>query len=137
MDLNEAVDMVLAAVAGANPGETFIPRAPAALIADVAKCLIGDRPVEIVTTGIRPGEKLHECLVSEEEAMRTVRRGAYYVIAPILPELHRPENMNGPLLETEYLSNGEVMSLEQTRSLLATRKLMVEDRPAIEGEFLR
>jgi FlaA1/EpsC-like NDP-sugar epimerase len=137
LDLNEAVDVVLAAVAGANPGETFIPRARAALIADVAKVLIGDRPIEIVTTGIRPGEKLHECLVSEEEAMRTVRRGAYYVIAPILPELHRPDSMTGPLLESEYLSSGEVMSRDQTRALLSARKLMVEDRPAIEGEFLR
>ncbi|MGH7030167.1 MAG: polysaccharide biosynthesis protein, partial [Stellaceae bacterium] len=137
LDLEEAVDVVLAAAAGANPGETLIPRAPAALIADVAKCLIGDRPIEIVTTGIRPGEKLHECLVSEEEAARAARRGAYYVIAPILPELHRPENMTGPRLETEYLSSGEVMSFEETRAMLTTKKLMVEDRPPTEGEFLR
>ena len=137
LDLDEAVDVVLAAASGANRGETYIPRVPAALIADVAKCLIGARRIETVTTGIRPGEKLHECLVSEEEAARTVRRGAYYVIAPILPELHRPESLTGPLLETEYLSSGEVMSLEQTRALLTAKKLMVEDRPQIEGEFLR
>jgi FlaA1/EpsC-like NDP-sugar epimerase len=137
LDLNEAVDVVLAATAGANPGETYIPRVPAALIADVAKCLIGDRQIKTVATGIRPGEKLHECLVSAEEAVRTIQRGAYYVIAPILPELRRPEAMTGPLLETEYLSSGDVMTVEETRALLVERTLMVEDRPQMEGEFLR
>lgn len=137
LDLNQAVDVVLAALGEANPGETYIPRVPAALIGDVAKCLIGDRPIKIETTGIRPGEKLHECLVSEEEAVRTFSRGDYYVIEPILPDLRRPDSITGPLLEGEYLSNGLLMNLEETRALLIERRLMIEDRLQMEGEFLR
>ena len=48
---------------------------PSALITDLAEALIGDRPIEIEWPGIRPGEKIHEILVSEEEAQRTFRRG--------------------------------------------------------------
>ena len=40
-------------------------------------------------TGIRPGEKIHEIMISEEERYRTVERGAYYVIQPMLPELQK------------------------------------------------
>jgi FlaA1/EpsC-like NDP-sugar epimerase len=58
LDLNEAVDVVIAAVTGANPGETYIPRVPATLIADVPNSLIGDRQIKTVATGIRRGEEL-------------------------------------------------------------------------------
>ena len=44
--------------------------------------------IPIVFTGIRPGEKIHEIMVSEEECHRTVEREGYYVIRPMLPELN-------------------------------------------------
>ena len=68
-------------------GETYIPRVPSAKVTDIANLLIGNRPIKTIITGIRPGEKIHEILVSEEEAHRTIERGNYYVIQPILPEL--------------------------------------------------
>ena len=64
-----------------------MPKVPAARIVDVAEAMIGERDIEIVVTGIRPGEKVHEILVSEEEAYRTIERAGYYVIQPVLPEL--------------------------------------------------
>ena len=48
---------------------------------------MGEKDLPIVFTGIRPGEKVHEIMVSEEECFRTVERGDYYVIFPVLPEL--------------------------------------------------
>ena len=52
-----------------------------------AKVLVGPRKIEVKILGIRPGEKVHEILVSEEEAFRTVKRGHYYAIRPMLPEV--------------------------------------------------
>ena len=49
-------------------------------------------------TGIRPGEKIHEIMVSEEEAYRTVERGQYYGILPMLPEV-RGESKWKPALK--------------------------------------
>jgi FlaA1/EpsC-like NDP-sugar epimerase len=87
MTLDQAVDTVLAALAEGLPGEIYIPRVPSARMTDLAAALIGDRPIQTVVTGIRPGEKVHEILVSEEEGTRTVARGNYFVIKPMLPEL--------------------------------------------------
>ena len=68
LPLERAVDTILAALEGADPGETYVPKVPASRMVDVARALIGDRPVEIVLTGIRPGEKLHESLITEDES---------------------------------------------------------------------
>ena len=85
LPLEQAVETVFAAVKMANPGETFIPKVPSARIKDVAKALIGNRKIDITFTGIRPGEKVHEILISDEEAWHTYERDDYYVIQPMLP----------------------------------------------------
>src|SRR4051812_49359814 len=72
LSLDEAVDTVLAALRGAKPGETWVPRAPAASVLNIAKSLIGKQRIGIRMTGVRPGEKLHEVLVSEEEVHHCV-----------------------------------------------------------------
>lgn len=109
LTLDDAVDTVFAAVAAAAPGETYIPRCPSAKITDLAECLIGDRDIEIVITGIRPGEKIHESLLSEEEATRTVfGPKGYFALRPMLPELAEPPVV--PALLGEYSSNGALMS---------------------------
>ena len=87
LTLNQAVDTVFAALKGAKRGETYVPNAPATSIVNIAQALIGDRPIKIKNTGIRPGEKIHEIMVSEEEAHHCVKRGNYYAILPMLPEL--------------------------------------------------
>src|SRR5690349_1037297 len=78
LSLGEAVDTVFTALREAKPGETYVPRAPAATVENIAKVLIGTRPIETRVIGIRPGEKMHEIMVSEEEANHCLRRGAYF-----------------------------------------------------------
>jgi FlaA1/EpsC-like NDP-sugar epimerase len=136
LSLEEAVDIILAAMTYAKRGETYIPRVPSARIIDVAHALIGDRPVKVDITGIRPGEKLHEILVSEEEAQRTRESYSYYSIAPLLPEL-QAKTYEGRILGREYSSADNVMSMKEVKELLVRRKLMFEDALAYEGEFLR
>lgn len=137
LSLEDAVDVILNGLATGKPGETYIPRVPAAKIIDVAKALIGDRKIETTITGIRPGEKLHECLVSAEEAVRTYTRGNYYVIAPILPEIAKAENYLGPTLDKAYMSNDDLLDYAGTAALLKRHRLMVGDELKLEGEILR
>lgn len=137
LSLEEAVDVIMAAVASGRRGETYIPRVPTALITDVAKALIDGRPIRTVVTGVRPGEKLHETLISEEEGFRAFARGDYYVVAPILPELRDP-SAEGDFLRREYSSEHDLMSFEEVRALMERRNLMVgQQELALEGEFLR
>ncbi len=116
LSLDRAVDTVFAAMKDAPRGETFIPRAPSARITDLAAALIDGRDIPVVVTGVRPGEKTHEILVSEEECHRTIRRGEYYAILPILPEL-RGEAQE-PALTGEYSSADGVVQGDELRDLL-------------------
>lgn len=125
--LEQAVDIVFEAIAGARPGEVLVPKAPAATIEDVALALIGDRPIEVVVTGIRPGEKLHEILVSEEECHHTFERDDYYVIAPMLPELSHDQPAGKLPLDREYSSADALLGRAATAELLRGHRLMVED----------
>jgi UDP-glucose 4-epimerase len=134
--LDYAVDLIFAAVENAIPGETFIPRVPSARVYDIAKVLIGKRKNKIKVIGIRPGEKIHEILVSEEESHRTIKRDDYYVILPILPEIKRNVNDNVQYLNKEYSSSDDIMSIEETLKLLRKHKLLLENKLLTKEEEL-
>jgi len=136
LPLERAVDTILAAIESADPGETFVPKVPAARIVDVAKALIGDRSIKLVVTGIRPGEKVHEIMVSDEEAWRTFERGNYLAIKPMLPELVKQQTDGRPL-QKEYSSGDSLMTIEETNKLLKSHNLLVGQEIVEEGEFLR
>ena len=135
LSLDKAVDTIFAALRHANKGDTFIPRVPSARVIDIAKVLIGDRPIKTKITGIRPGEKIHEILVSEEEAHRTAERGDYYVIMPMTPELRSSVGVQRTL-DKEYSSADNVMSKGELSHLLSLHKLTVEDAKVFDGELL-
>lgn len=134
LPLDKAVDTIFAALKDAKRGETFIPIVDSTKIINVAKALIGTRDIKIKITGIRPGEKIDESLISEEESFRTVKRGNYYAILPMLPELANIKIK--PALNKEYNSGNSTMTLEETRSLLNKHKLMI-GQTKMSGEFLR
>ena len=123
MSLDKSVDTIFAAIKNANRGETYIPKVPSAKIIDVADVMIGDREIEIRDIGIRPGEKVHEVLISEEECYRTVDRGDYFAIQPILPELRSSEKISS-YLEKEYSSKDNLMSKKEIRELLSKHNLL-------------
>jgi UDP-glucose 4-epimerase len=123
LSLDQAVDIVFAALANAQRGETFVPRVPSAKVTDIARAMIGSRNIETVVTGIRPGEKIHEILVSEEEAYRTVEVGDYYVILPILPELRVSGREDKPIGH-EYSSADNLATFEEVGGLLCRHGLI-------------
>lgn len=138
LSLHDAVDTVFTALREARRGETYVPAAPSALVMNIAKALAGKRKIEIKVTGIRPGEKLHEVMVSEEEMNHCVKRGAYYAIRPMLPELAGGAGREPNALTKEFSSADNVLDLAGTAALLKDNRLMIEDvDPASAEELLR
>lgn len=135
LSLDEAVDTIFAAIRDGQPGDTYIPKAPAARMTELAKVLIGDRPIKTTITGIRPGEKVHEILISEEEAQRVDERGGFYAIRSLLPEV-RAEQAGGTALPREYSSGDHVVAEAELRRLLTHHRLMIGDTDG-EAELLR
>lgn len=136
ISLDKAVDTVIAAIRHAEPGETFIPVAPAAYVENIAKAVVGKKNIKIEVTGIRPGEKLHEILISDEEASFTVRKGEYFAIKSMLPELSGDIIKQKKIVEKEYSSNDSVLDLEGTVELLRKNNLLEVDASNRE-ELLR
>ena len=121
LSLDKAVDTVFAAVKEGERGDTYIPQVPAAKVVDVAEALmqLQNKTVEMTFTGIRPGEKVHEIMVSEEECFRTSERNGFYVIHSILPELRGESGSFQSALNGEYSSANDNISIAELRKLLA------------------
>jgi UDP-glucose 4-epimerase len=116
LSLDRAVDTVFAALQTGRRGETYVPLVESARIIDLAAVLIDGRDIDVIVTGIRPGEKIHEIMVSEEERYRTVSRDDYYVIQPMLEQLN-PLAVDRPLA-SEYSSERVTLDHDGIRRLL-------------------
>ncbi len=81
--LPQAVDLVLHALEHLTGGEIFIPKTPSMRVVDLADAMAPDLPHEII--GIRPGEKLHEVLLTPDEARHSIDIGDAYVVLPEHP----------------------------------------------------
>ena len=136
LSLNQAVDTVFEALFNARAGEICVPNAPSATAMNIAKALINGRNIEIEITGIRPGEKMHEVMVSEEEINHCVKRGDYYVIRPLLPELRGNGAPEPNALTKEFSSRDRVLDLDGTIDLLKKHHLMIEDINLIQAQEL-
>jgi len=120
ISLDRSVDTVFAVLQFGKKGETFVPSVPAARVVDIVEALKNSqgKQVNINITGIRPGEKLHEILVSEEERHRTTQRNGYYVIRPIVPEL-RDDDLVDLAFSREYSSEDVTLDVNGLSELLA------------------
>jgi len=81
--LDEAVDLVEYALTHSVGGEIFIPKIPSMRVLDLAEAMGPDLPVDII--GIRPGEKLHEILITDDESRHAIDAGDVYVVLPEHP----------------------------------------------------
>lgn len=109
--LQQAIELVFYATENMKGGEIDVPKIPACNILDLAKVIAGDDyPLKIV--GIRPGEKIHECLVQEDEFRRIQDVGKYYVIHPY------NRNKSG-VIQKEFTSeNAQRLNREEIAQLL-------------------
>jgi UDP-glucose 4-epimerase len=137
LSLEQAVDTIFTALSEGRSGETYVPTCAAAAVPDIAKALIGSKDILIVVTGIRPGEKLHEILISEEEMRHVSRRGSYYAISAMLPEIATAPVGVPHDLPFEYSSKAAVGDFEATRDLLARNGLLDQVRSEATEDLLR
>lgn len=87
--LDEAVRMVWKAFEKSKGGEIYVSKIPSMNIVDLADAVAPGLPQKIV--GIRPGEKLHECMISEDDARYTIEYDGYYAIYPAISNVYHEE----------------------------------------------
>ena len=90
ISLQAGVDLVMFAIGHHLGGEIFIPKIPSYHIKDVAKAIAPDLPC--LEVGIRPGEKLHEEMITTTDALNTIDLGDYYAILPSVSFKHKRED---------------------------------------------
>lgn len=83
ISLDSGVDMVFHALGNAWGGELFVPKIPSYKITEVAKAIAPNLPQKVI--GIRPGEKIHEEMITASDSYNTYDLGKYYVILPTVP----------------------------------------------------
>jgi UDP-N-acetylglucosamine 4,6-dehydratase len=81
--LDQAVDLVFYALANMSGGEIFVPQIPSMRVVDLAEAIAPGVPWDVI--GIRPGEKLHETLITGDEARHTVSSDGHFVVLPEHP----------------------------------------------------
>ena len=122
--LQEGVDMVLWTLENGLGGEIFVPKIPSYRILDLAEAIGPECTTPVV--GIRPGEKIHEEMITTSDSINTLDLGDYYAILPSAGE-HSPEAYSAlrggqrMLASFAYNSgtNNEFLSVEELRSLIA------------------
>jgi len=90
ISLQAGVDLVMFAIENHLGGEIFVPKIPSYKILDVATAIAPSCKTENV--GIRPGEKLHEEMITETDALNTIDLGKYYAILPSVSFTHQRED---------------------------------------------
>lgn len=80
--LDQGVQFVLDNLERMHGGEIFVPKIPSMKVTDLAKAIAPECEIEVI--GIRPGEKLHEAMIMEDDARHTIEFDNYYVIQPEL-----------------------------------------------------
>lgn len=88
--LDSGVDMVLKSFERNHGGDIFVPKIPSMKIVDVAKAINPNCQIQVI--GIRPGEKLHECMISEDDAPYTLEYDDHFIIHPAIHDWHRDES---------------------------------------------
>lgn len=123
--LQQGVNFVLSTLRMAEGGEIFVPKIPSIRIVDLAEAMAPDKARRIV--GIRPGEKLHELMITEDDARSTVEADDRYIIEPAFAAGWRKKGhaANGchPVAESfRYGSddNPEFLSIAEIRDLLVS-----------------
>lgn len=121
--LQEGVDMVLWALQNLQGGEIFVPKIPSYRIVDVAHAIGPSCKQEII--GTRPGEKLHEEMITISDSSNTVDRGRYYAILPQSGgySIHEYcENTKSRPIDSAFSysseSNQQFLSIDDIRTLI-------------------
>jgi UDP-N-acetylglucosamine 4,6-dehydratase len=129
ISLEHAVDFVLDSFKMMQGGELYVPRIPSMKIVDLAYALAED--INLIEIGIRPGEKLHEEMISQDDSRRTVRLSDRFVVSPIFAEWEY-KNPKGELVEDGFSYKSDTNDL-----WLTTRDIKEKLREIFSDDSLR
>lgn len=101
ISLQDGVNLVMFALENHLGGEIFVPKIPSYKILDIAKAIAPECETKIV--GIRPGEKLHEEMITDTDSLNTIDMGDYYAILPSVSYMYK---------EQDYLSHHKAVKVE-------------------------
>lgn len=124
MSEDRAVDLILDSLARSQGGETFVFKMPVLRVGDLARAVVekSEQNIEIVTVGLRPGEKMFEELMSEEESARALEMDDMFIILPYNHERQGYRQLYPDARETPcgvYSSTGEeLMNVEAIKAML-------------------
>ena len=125
ISLNEGVDLVLHAMENAWGGEIFVPKIPSYRILDLAKAIAPNCKLKLV--GIRPGEKIHEEMITAADSFNTYEIGSNFVILPSISQWDKGDyikSKNAKLVPKgfNYSSgkNPHFLTVEELRKLIVT-----------------
>ena len=122
ISLEQGVRFVIRAAENMHGGEVFVPKIPSMTVADLARAIAPETTIEYI--GIRPGEKLHEVLISEDEARQTVDLEDMYVVQPAESLWFGREWENkGRVLEDGFRyasnTNGQWLNVDEIKKIIA------------------
>lgn len=125
ISLDDGVEMVLWALEHARGGEIFVPKIPSYRITDIAKAIGPECEHPVV--GVRPGEKIHEEMITASDSFNTVDLGRYYAILPSAGSYDKSSyirEMGGKEVEPGFAynsgSNDDFLSVDQLKHLIDT-----------------
>jgi FlaA1/EpsC-like NDP-sugar epimerase len=135
MSVEEAVDLVLNSVIEAKGGEVFVTKMPVMKIEDLAMAMIEElclEGMEITEIGSKPGEKLYEELMSDEETRRTIELEQFFSILPAFRGIYSNIDYNysaivSELVENPYVSEQQTcLTVKEIKNFLRVNKLLLE-----------
>ena len=123
ISLEESIDMVLWSLSNSLGGELFVPKIPSYKVIDLAEAIGPSCKKEI--TGIRPGEKIHEEMITEADSLNTIDLNNYYAILPsdgILKKRYQSSNIKYSEVNTHFSynsgNNPELLKINEIRALI-------------------
>ena len=135
MSVEEAVELVLNSIVEAKGGAVFVTKMPVMKIKDLASAMIEElaqNKVDIIEIGSKPGEKLYEELMSDEETRRAVELDKFFSIIPAFRGIYSDINYNYSKIVSEvvkdpYISERQVsLNIKEVKGFLRSNKLLVD-----------
>ncbi len=127
--LDQAVELVVKGLSHMQGGEIFVPKIPSMKIMDLAKAIAPQCEIEVI--GIRPGEKLHESLITQEEGRNTVACEGMYVIMPNYAWWERQNHKTGQKISEGFVytsdKNDEWLSVQDLKQIVGDSFLREEE----------
>ncbi len=130
ISLDQGVRFVIRCIEQMRGGEVFVPKIPSMTVSDLARAVAPEAEIEVV--GIRPGEKLHEVLIGEDEARTTVELEDMFIVHPVDTFWSRDTDWSslGRALPEDFRyasnNNPQWLSVEQIRAIIAPLEVEFE-----------